>query len=172
MSSNRERKARNRRAVGLAAVYFFALAYGPALHAQTVNLGGTGALGAFINPTSVLANTGGQTCGISIIQIDLAQGKVFAIPDRTTANSLCADRSPVDITSTAFPGLTGPINDGVLEVTTFTLQEAKGPSTFIDNDAGIGNVTSVVFVPNANNTPVWLRATGNITINAGTWHIG
>ncbi|MBI4442719.1 MAG: hypothetical protein HY649_05020 [Acidobacteria bacterium] len=146
--------------------------------AQTVNLGGTGALGKFINPTSVVTNTGGQTCGYNEIRIDLAQGKVFAIPNRTTSNTLCSDQSPVDITNVvdATTGQkpfaiapTGPITNGVLEVTDFVLQTAFGPSTFIDGILGFGsNITHLTFVSNSDNTPVWIRATGNVTINGNT----
>jgi hypothetical protein len=151
-------------------VMLLALGFSPSLRAQTVNLGGTGALGAFINPTSVTTNTQGQSCGYAVLQIDLAQGKVFAIPNRTTANAVCLDQSPVDITNVAFTNPpTGPINNGVLEVTDFTLRPAFGPSTFIDGVFGFGgNNTHLVFVANANNTPVWIRATGNVTINGSS----
>src|SRR3972149_5851141 len=94
-----KKKIFGRRMAGALLAILLPLLFTASLHAQTVNLGGTGALGKFINPTSVVTNTGGQTCGYAEIRIDLAQGKVFAIPNRTTSNTDCTDTSPVDITN-------------------------------------------------------------------------
>jgi len=139
-----------------------ALAFGPSLRAQTVNLGGTGALGDFINPLSVTSATG-EACNYNTIQIDLAQGKVFAIPFRKLNNASC-DATPVDITSQVFStGIsTFDGSAGVLEVANFTLRETTTPTN------ASAATEELSFVPNANNTPVWIRATGNITINSGT----
>src|SRR5579885_369504 len=138
------------------------------LRAQTVSLGGTAALGDFLNPLTV--NDGSQVCNYDLIEIDLSQGKVFARPFRNASNAGC-NSTLVDITNgqnptTTFPppftaALTGPINDGVLEVGNFTLRQSvlTGAST---------PTLTLIFVPNANNTPVWLRATGSVNIGGGT----
>ncbi|MBI2817238.1 MAG: hypothetical protein HYX72_09890 [Acidobacteria bacterium] len=145
-----------------------------ALRAQSVNLGGIAALGDFRNPLTVTDITP-QVCNYDSIQIDLALGKVWARPYRNGSNAAC-NPTYVDITNVVGTVVspsttqtpfsippTGPINDGVLEVANFTLQQSTltGAST--------PTWLYLSFRPNANNTPVWLRATGNVTISTGTW---
>ena len=125
MDSNKKSIASGRTRLQLSA---FALALlvlwcSAGLRAQVVNLGGTGAMGNFINPATVF--DGSQTCNYDLLEIDLSQGKVLARPFRNSSNGGC-NTTLVDITNVVDATTTqrpfsippsGPINDGVLEVT-------------------------------------------------------
>lgn len=154
-----------------------ALLVSPAAWAQ-LNLGGTAALGNFLNPISV-KDTAGNSCNYDLLRIDLAQGKVFARPALQAFQSFrngCVT-TLVEITNTSSAGTvtgnappfsnppTGPISDGVIEVGSFTLQATANN---LDDAGGVRvppNLT-VDFAPNTNNTPVIIRATGSVTIPA------
>ena len=137
------------------------LVFSPCLRAQ-FDSGSTGALGNFINPLTVVSASD-ETCNYVELRMDLAQGKAFAIPYRSGSNVDC-NRALVDITATVFanPPTAGFLN-GVIDVTNFTLQDSF--LTGADNSIA----TYLSFVPNPNNTPVIIRATGNVTFNGGTF---
>ncbi|MBI4458805.1 MAG: hypothetical protein HY648_01945, partial [Acidobacteria bacterium] len=136
------------------------LGINPGLRAQTFNSGGTGALGSFTNPLSVLA-TDGKTCTYNSIQIDMALGTVKVSPYVETNGASSCNTTLVNITS-QFPNFpaSGGFPDGVFEFTDFTLR-ASVAGTRTD-------AVTLQFLPNANNTPVWIRATGDVTIGGST----
>ncbi|MBI4443785.1 MAG: hypothetical protein HY649_10465, partial [Acidobacteria bacterium] len=145
----------------LLAVMLAALA-GPALQAQTFTSGGTGALGSFTNPLSVTdTSVPPKTCTYNLMQIDMALGTVKVQPFIETNGASGCNQTLVPITS-QFPNfpVSGGFPEGVFEFTDFTLQmSVAGTRT---------DAVTLQFLPNANNTPVWIRATGNVTINGST----
>lgn len=166
--------------VGIVAI-LLSFSGGTRLHAQAFDTKGTAVMGDFLNPLTVLDTTSPtpKTCTYDLLRFDMALGKVFARPFKDSLNVACVT-TLVDITSQVFqpvPPSTSPIiapagflSDGLIQVHNFRLQVpsltgASKPSfsTFIC----CPTINFFVdFVPNANNTPVVLIATGTVTVDA------
>ena len=136
-----------------------ALLFSPSARAQ-FSSGSTGSFGNFSNPGFI--NAAGRTCNYDLLLIDLAQGKVFARPFHDVGTPQGCTTALQDVTSFFSTPPTGPILDGVIDVGNFTLQK-PAPSS---DGATFTFITQ--FVPNAKNTPVIIRATGNVDIGANT----
>ncbi|MBI4442550.1 MAG: hypothetical protein HY649_04150 [Acidobacteria bacterium] len=150
---------------------------GPALQAQTpFDSGSTEALGDFANPPTVSVTVGATTqdCVYNLLRIDLITGKVLVQPFRNTGNGGCVSTALQEFDPALFfqpiPPSTTPITvpagfpTGVLDFHNFTLIKPFGGSA----DPGSFNLT-VDFVPNLNNTPVIIRASGNVDIGGGVF---
>ena len=148
---------------------------GPALQAQ-FDSGSTQALGDFANPPSLSVTSGATTqdCVYDLLRINLITGKVLARPFRNTSNAGCVSTALQEFDPALFflpiPPDTTPITvpagfpTGVLDFHNFTLIKPFGGGV----DVNSYNLT-VDFVPNANNTPVIIRASGNVDVGGGVF---
>ena len=168
MNSNKKKTIGRRMAGALLATLLALLFFSPNLRAQTADLCqgdlNCGKLGNFINPLKVTVS-GPVDCNYTDLQIDMSNGKVWVRPGTQSSAFACPQfyntlTDTLLTLSDLFTGTSLPTSfpDGVFEVGNFTLRVSTvGAST--------QNVT-LTFLPNADNTPVWIRATGNVDINA------
>ncbi|MBI3894713.1 MAG: hypothetical protein HY313_02160 [Acidobacteria bacterium] len=140
------------------------LTISPGLRAQTFNSGGTAALGDFLNPSTVAvpATSPTDTCDYSTMKIDMNLGVVKVTPVNSASVACVSVAEQTYPLSLVFSATTLPSSfpDGVFEVSNFTLQSSQ-----VGTRAARG--VTLNFLSNADNTPVFIRATGDATINAG-----
>jgi len=179
-------------------VVLLGISFSPGLHAQAVIFNNGGAcvsgspgatcIGNFSNPPSLTTLSPVDTCNYDQVAFDLTNGKILAHPYRDASNAICASQAWTDITTaslTIVPGQSVPLNPfdgstGLLEFGTFNLQVsnlagASQPGLTLLFQQGVSCVvgppvscSSVTFPANANNTPIMIRATGNLTIAGNT----
>ncbi|MBI4443208.1 MAG: hypothetical protein HY649_07515 [Acidobacteria bacterium] len=141
------------------------LTLGFSLSAHAV-LGGSGALGNFINPLTVgvPAVSPTEQCDYSAMKIDMNLGKVIVTPfnNATTACVTTADQE-YPLTLVFSGSLPASFPDGVFEVADFTLQQPQV-------GARAARTVTLEFLRNADNTPVILRSNGatGVFISTGT----